>query len=247
MKNDEQKISIIIKTSNSGETLINTLEAISTLGEIIAIDEHSTDDTADILNEYKVKIIFTDKFDCVAAYNQAIEEAKGDWILMLEDDEIVQDDLLSELENYAKNPKKNKFALSFDIKTFYLNKEIKCAKRKNVLKFFKKGYCEFKNANLKIKVGKVNKIKGKCILKYVSGDIAKFLNNVVDKNRIKLKNTDKIVPSPVLKPVFEFIKYYIFKLGFIDGYRGFIYAKERYIEKFALEVMFLEKNFKENK
>ena len=45
MQKNDNTISIIIKTSNSDKTLVDTLEAIRDFGEIIAIDNHSTDDT----------------------------------------------------------------------------------------------------------------------------------------------------------------------------------------------------------
>ena len=249
MKN-ESKFSVLIKTFNSENTIINTLESVCSFGEIIAIDMHSSDDTLDILKEYKVKVIFSDKVNPSEAYNQALFEAQGDWILVLEDDEIPPENLLNELVNYSKNPKKNKFSVSFTIKTFYLNKEIKSAKRKNVIKFFKKEYCDFKNDNsyeLNLKQGKTFKLKNESILKYLQSDISKFIENAIYKNKNILKFSNKITSSVVIRPILEFIYYYIFKFGFMDGLRGYIFAKEKAFEKFILEVMFLEKKFKEKK
>ncbi len=247
MSKEDSKFTVIIKTFNSENTLINTLESVCSFGEIIALDGHSTDDTIDILNEYKVKTVFFDKFDYENAFNQAVKEAKGDWILVLEDNETVSENLLQELDNYSKNPKKKRFSIAFDIKTFYLNKEIKSAKEKNIVRFFKKEYCSYKKNSIKIISGKTCKIKNGYILKYISADISRCLTGAIDKNREILKHSDKIISSPIIRPILEFIKYYIFKFGFLDGYRGFIFAKEKYIERFILEVMFLEKNFKENK
>ena len=250
MKNTNQKISIIIKTLNSGETLVNTLESVSQFGEIIAIDEHSTDDTIDILNEYKVKIIYSDKFNLTPTLKQAEEESKGDWIFLLNDDEIIPKSLLNKIAEYIETPKKNKFSLLFDIKTFYLNKEIKSAGRKNILKFFKKGFCEFKNDNtfeVELKKGKTYKIKHDFILKYVQNDISKHLNVFINRNKNILKNSNKISSSVILKPVFTFFYFYILKFGFLDGIRGYIFAKMKFFEKLILEIMILEKNFKEKK
>ncbi len=254
MVKNESKYTVIVKTCNSGETLANTLESVCSFGEIIAVDFHSTDDTPDILKEYKVKTIFTDKFDVSGSYNQTLDEAKGDWILVLEDDEIVPEELLLELENYARNPKKNRNSIAFDIKLFYLNKEIKSAKIKNVVRFFKKNACVFdekRNFELSVKEGKIYKfsknlrIKNKFILKYLQSDISRFVINVTEKNKNILKTQNKIAPSVVIYPCFSFIYYYFIRLGFLDGMRGFVFAKGKMIEKFILQVMLLEKQFKE--
>ena len=253
MQKEDKTISIIIKTFNSDKTITDTLESVRDFGEIIAIDNHSTDDTIDILKEYRAKIIYSDKFELDSALFQALDEAKGNWILVLEDDEIVPQNLIIELENYILNPKKNKFCVSANKKVFYLKREVKTARIKNELKFFKKGCAEFKGGNLyelKLKEGKTHKIKGfkknTCILKYLQSDIKHTLTNILDKNQNILKNTTKYSNCVIFKPVFEFIYWYFIRLAIFEGKRGFIFSKEKSIEKFILELMKYEKKMKDS-
>ena len=252
MQKEEKTISIIIKTGNSDKTITDTLESVREFGEIIAVDNHSNDDTIDILKEYRAKIIYSDKFELDNALLTALEEAKGSWILVLEDDEIIPQKLILELENYIQNPKKNKFCVSLDKKVFYLRREIKAARVISELKFFKKGYAEFNRGNtfkLKLKEGKSHRIKGLrqniCILKYLQSDIKKAVENILDKNQIILKNSDKFSNCIFIKPVWTFIYYYFIKLAIFEGKRGFIFAKQKQIEKFILEVMKFEKKMKD--
>ena len=123
MENQEQtnNITAIIKTHNCENTLCDVLESIKDLDEIIIVDEHSTDDTVEIAKEYKTKIIFADKNALNVGLNQALQEAKSEWILVLEDDEIIPQKLIFELQRYAEIPKKNKFCVSLSQKIFYLN------------------------------------------------------------------------------------------------------------------------------
>ena len=161
MEENNLKITAIIKTQNCENTICDTLESIKELDEIIVLDEHSTDDTIEIAKEYKAKIIFTDKNDLSVGINQAIEQSIGDWIFIVEQNEIVPQKLLMEIQRYIEIPKKNKFSICFNQKTFYLGKEIKSQRKKSILRFFKKGYCEFKNnysLDLKLKQGKIHKI-----------------------------------------------------------------------------------------
>ena len=249
MQKNDNTITIIIKTSNSDKTLVDTLEAIRDFGEIIAIDNHSTDDTLVILKEYRTKIIYCDKFELDNALNEALLEAKGSWILVLEDDEIMPNKLLLELENYILNPKKNKYCVSFDKKVFYLKKEIKSAKVKNELKFFKKGHAEFKKNNtlsLKLKEGKIHKIKNNYVLKYLQSDIKRALVDILDNNQIQVKNLEKLNNCIIFKPIFEFIYWYFIKFAVFEGKRGLIFARLKAIEKFIFETMKYEKKMKDS-
>lgn len=250
MAKNDFKITTIIKTHNSEKTLCEVIEAIKDLSEIIIVDCHSTDDTIEIAKEYKTKIIYSDKNELQNTLNNAINEASFDWILFLEDDEIIPQNLLFELENYTENPKKNKFALTLSKKTFLLNKEIKAARTKQELRFFKKEKAIFINSYspyLKITSGKVYKlnknfkIKNLYILKYQNFDISKKLHEFIDENKILLKNPKTKKISVFIKPFFTFLRIYLFKRAFLNGRLGFIYATEEAIKKFIFEVMLYEK------
>ena len=254
MQKDDKTISIIIKTSNSDKTITDTLESVRDFGEIIAIDNHSSDDTIEILKEYRTKVIYSDKFELSSALSQALEEAKGNWILVLEDDEIVPNGLILELENYISNPKKNKFCVAINKKTFYLKKEVKCARIKSELKFFKKGYAEFKNDNstaLKLKAGKIHKIgksfsKNICILKYLQSDIKKAISDILDKNQALIKNSENLSNCIIFKPILSFIYWYFIKFAIFEGKRGLIFSRLKAIEKFIFETMKYEKKIKDS-
>lgn len=247
------KLSAIIKTKNSENKFCETLESIKDFDEIIVLDEHSSDDTVEIAKEYKAKIIYADKNNFSLAQNQALSEAKNDWIFILEENEIIPQKLIREIQNYILNPKKKKNCVSFFIKTFYLNREIKSAKKKGILRLFKKDCAEFLNdysTDLKLKSGKIHKIKPSVkdknayILKFIESDIQKEFHEILDKTKILFKDTNNKKSSVIIKPIFEFFNWYILKGAIFDGRRGFIFAKKKYFECFILEVMKLEKGIK---
>lgn len=246
------KITAILKTKNSEEKLCESLESIKDFDEIIIIDEHSTDDTVEIAKEYKAKIIYADKNDFSIAQNQALQEAKNEWVFIIEENEIIPQKLIFEIQKYILNPKKNKNCVSFYQKSFYLNKEIKSALEKNVLRLFKKECAEFLNDySLNIKTnGKIHKIKpsknakNAYILKYIEADILKTTANILEKNRNVFKKIDKIASSIFYKPLFTFIYWYFMKGAIMDGRRGFVFAQKKYIEQLILQIMILEKGNK---
>lgn len=247
------KLSVILNTKNNEEKLCETLESVKDFDEIILIDEHSVDDTIDIAKEYKAKIIYADKNDFSIAQKQALAEAKNDWIFVLKENEIIPQKLVFEIQNYISNPKKNKNCIAFERKIFYLNKEIKSAHEKNLLRVFKKDFAEFQNnysLDLKLKSGKIHKIKpskkakNAYILKYSEANISKDILEILDKIKIKYKEIDKISASIFLKPLFSFLYWFFIRKAFLDGRRGYIFAKKKYIEVLLLQITILEKGYK---
>ncbi len=101
-------ISIIIPTYNRRDLLIRTLKAYSTqlysrlISEIIVIDDGSTDDTAEAVDELKkssdLKIVYLHQDNCgpAQARNQGIARATGQLVIITGDDIVPHDGLVKE-------------------------------------------------------------------------------------------------------------------------------------------------------
>lgn len=247
------KLTAIIKTKNCEDKFCDTLESIKEFDEIIVIDEHSNDDTVEIAKEYKAKILYADKNNIKEAFNQSFEEAKNEWILILQESEILPQKLIYEIQNYISNPKKNKFCASFYIKEFYLNKEIKSASKKNVLRLFKKSYAQFKQeysfdlkpVNSKVyKIKPSKKAKNACILNFDKNDIHIKLCDLLDKNKAILKNAGNKRFSVFKKPLQAFLMQYFVKGSIFEGRRGYIYSIDKFIENYVYNLSIFEKEAK---
>lgn len=247
------KLSAIIKTKNCEDKFCDTLESIKEFDEIIVIDEHSNDDTVEIAKEYKAKILYADKNNIQDAFKQSFDEAKNEWILILQESEILPQKLIYEIQNYISNPKKNKFCVSFHIKEFYLNKEIKSASKKNVLRLFKKTYADFKQEylfDLKPINSKIHRIipskkaKNACILNFNKNDMHIKLSDILDKNRLMLKNATNKRFSIFKKPIQAFLLQYFIKGSIFEGRRGYIYSIEKFIENYVYNLSIFEKEAK---
>src|SRR5882757_2949716 len=95
-------LSVVIITHNEEANLPRTLESVKPLvhdgqGEIIVVDSGSTDRTLDIARSYGAKI-FTEEWKGFAAQkNSAMEKASGDWVLQLDADEALEEELCNEI------------------------------------------------------------------------------------------------------------------------------------------------------
>lgn len=120
------KISLVIPTYNNKKTLRTTLVALNDQScradefEVIVVDDGSTDDTtkglvklAPRLN-YKTQILRQEKRGPAAARNKGIRNAKGEMILVINDDTTPTPDLVRKhLDFHTKHPEENFGLLGF--------------------------------------------------------------------------------------------------------------------------------------
>lgn len=90
------KISIIIATFNSSRNLSSVLESIKKQTfpkkevEILIIDGGSIDKTLDVAKEYRCKIFHNPKIEPVSAKLLGYKKAKGDYLIYLDADEVIE-------------------------------------------------------------------------------------------------------------------------------------------------------------
>ena len=96
------KISAVINTRNEERNIRYCLETLQWCDEIIVVDMESEDKTVEIAKEYTDKIFNHPKvlaFDIARKY--AVEKATGDWILLIDADEMVPKSLALILKEIA--------------------------------------------------------------------------------------------------------------------------------------------------
>ena len=107
-------VSIIIVTYNSEKEIINCINSLlpqlnDINGEIVIIDNNSTDNTISLIKEIKSKSISiiqnSDNFGYTIANNQGIKNAKGEYLLFLNPDTIVPNSVINNLLNEIQDNK----------------------------------------------------------------------------------------------------------------------------------------------
>ena len=92
-------LSVVIITFNEEANLPRTLESVKWADEIIVVDSLSTDRTVEIAKSYGAKVFVEPWKGFAAQKNSALEKASGDWILSLDADEEVSQELQKELRS----------------------------------------------------------------------------------------------------------------------------------------------------
>ncbi len=106
--------SVIIPTYNRGELILDTLKTLFNQSyrhfEIIVVDDFSTDDTEEILKPYVEKgllryIRLSRNSERCVARNTGMQNAKGDYLTLLDSDDFMYQDCLKDAAEFAiKHP-----------------------------------------------------------------------------------------------------------------------------------------------
>jgi glycosyltransferase involved in cell wall biosynthesis len=101
------KITAIITTHRRPELLVRALQSLAAerwkSGEILVVEDGDDPSTAALLNETGIpcRLVQRNLSSVAKARNLGLMEAKGDWVIFLDDDDIVYPDRLEKLEGAA--------------------------------------------------------------------------------------------------------------------------------------------------
>jgi len=223
-------LSVIVITYNEENNIRQCLRSLKKADEIIVIDSGSTDRTVEIAREFTDRIIITGNIPYGIKRNTGIEQAKYDWILWVDADEIVSDDLMNEIINTIKNPAMDAYYINR--KSFFIDKFIShCDWYPDyTLRLFRKSAGIRFTDNLvhekPVYKGAAGKLKNE-ILHYTDLTYEHYIhkmNNYTTLSASELHNKNRkcSISDIIFRPAFTFIKMYFFKSGYLDGFTGLV-------------------------
>lgn len=99
-------ISAVVNTRNASRLLGETLASLTDFDEILVCDMESEDDTVEIARSYGARVVTFPKEGCSIvepARNFALSQARGEWVLVVDADEVIPPALASWLREYVKS------------------------------------------------------------------------------------------------------------------------------------------------
>ena len=219
------KLSVVIITKNEEKFIAGAVESAIFADEVLVVDSGSTDNTCNIAKGIGARVVQQDWLGFGAQKNKAVELAKNDWVFVLDADERFTSELQSEVLITLKNPIADGYMVA-RLNRFF-GKNIKtCGLYPDYsIRFFNKNQGKFNNVlvheSVQIK-GNTIKLKNHMIhLAYETVDEFIIKQNKYATLHHKKKNRLKALISPP----WTFFKLYFIKLGFLDGWHGFVIAK----------------------
>lgn len=230
------KISAIINTWNEEENIKRCLESVRRIAdEIIVVDMHSKDRTAAIAKKFGAKV-FSYKYTSYVepARNFALAKAKGDWILILDADEEISEDLAKILQELTPHKEINFYRLPR--KNIIFGKWVKHSRwwPDYNIRFFKKGSVRWseKIHSVPLTRGDGRDIEAKeinAIIHYHYKSISQYLERLNRYTEIQAKelidNNYQFNWSDLIrKPMGEFLSRFFVGESYKDGLHGLALA-----------------------
>lgn len=226
-----QKIHPVLITRDAAATIERALTSLREFSEVIVYDNGSTDHTVELCKHFpNTKVVVGEFFGFGRTKNHAADLAAGDWILSLDADEYVDEELLASLRTLALTDLGVAYAVQR--RNLFMGKEVKGGGWGHdwLVRVFNRRRCRFTDALVHEKVlvpqgCALVRLRGS-LWHYAAMDLDTFLHKISrysELNRQDGKRTHSVL-NIVLRSQWSFFKSYIFQRGFLDGWRGIVIA-----------------------
>lgn len=225
-------ITVIVLAKNEEENIKRCLKSVSWADEILVIDDSSTDKTVEIAEAFGARVIkHSLEADFGRQRNFAISKAKNDWIFFLDADEEISLELKDEILRVLSQKPQKTSAFYFKRNDFFMGKWLKYGETGHVkiLRLAKKGMGKWERKVDEVwKVTSESKIFKNPLRHYSHSNLSQFLESINNRSTLNsfvfFNEGKKLDFFEWLKPFLKFIQNYFFKLGFLDGVSGFVFA-----------------------
>lgn len=230
------KISVVINTRNEEKNIERCLMSVKWADEIIVVDMESTDKTTEIAKKFGAKIFSFPNVGYVEpARNFAIEKSSGDWILIIDADEVVSHNLANKLQEIANSSEAVDYC-RLPRKNLIFGGWIKCTDLwpDYLIRFFKKGSVVWKN-----EIHSIPEVKGRgldlepreewSIIHYSHESLDKYWEKMFRYTATqadeRAKRGYKFDWRDLLRqPVGQFLSWFFSRNGYRDGVHGLAWA-----------------------
>ncbi len=247
-----EKITPLILTYNEAPNIERTLQHLIWAKIIVVVDSYSTDETLAILKSYPQVQIFQRKFDTHATqWNYGLEHITSEWVLSLDADYIITDQLIAEIKALQTSKEINGYFANFKYcifgkplrATILPPRQILFRKEKAI--YIDDGHTQL----LQVSSQSAN------LFSYIHHDDRKPLSRwlwaqdrymTIEVKKLahfpynKLSLGDKIRKQKILAPLIVFFYCLILKGGILDGWHGWYYAFQRMLAEIILSIRLIE-------
>ncbi|MCP4970881.1 MAG: glycosyltransferase family 2 protein [Arcobacter sp.] len=250
MSSNLNKISVVIIVKNGEAYLSKVLDALNSFDDVVLYDNGSIDNTKNIALKYSnVNLVEGDFFGFGPTKNKAATYAKNDWILSLDADEVVSNELLKSL-NFINLEKKDIYKVQRH--NYYKDKKIKYCGwgREEIVRLYDRKMTSFNDNMVHEKI----LLKDDCLIKVIDGElkhypyssISQFIqkadsySSIFAEEKVGMKKSSPFYAFT--NGCFSFFKTYIIKRGFLDGYIGLVISVSHAVTNFYKYIKLYEKN-----
>ena len=231
------KLTVLVPTKNEAKNLRPCLESVRGIAdEILVADSGSTDATLAIAAALGARIIEREYIDSANMKNWAIPQATHAWVLVLDADERVSEDLARAISKALRNPTAAAAAFRVRRRSFVFGHAIRyCGWQHDVLvRLFRRDTCRYDTRRVHAAV-EVNAPNGHpnsqiadldgSLLHYTYWDFGQFMQKLdryttLSALDLQERGVRATATRLLLRPPLRFLRQFIFRQGFRDGLPG---------------------------
>lgn len=244
------RLSACIITFNEADRIAACIRSVSFCDEILVVDSHSTDETRDIARSLGAKVIERDWPGYRSQKQFAVDAAENDWVLCLDADEQVSEELRQEIEALRAKGFPECAGWSVNRMTDYFGQFLRHgnAYPDRLIRLFdrRRGRWIGREIHENTRVdGRVGRLRGPLLhYSYRSlSDQQRRLQRYAELMARELHASGKRggLGKALLNSFWRFVRGYFLRLGFLDGWRGLVFAlieadyvRQKYIKLYLL-------------
>jgi glycosyltransferase involved in cell wall biosynthesis len=218
------KLSVVIITKNEEKFIADAIKSASFADEVLILDSGSEDKTCEIAKNLGARVEYQEWLGFGKQKQKAVDLAKNDWVFVLDSDERITKELQNELLEELKNPKNDAYFVARvnnfwgrDIKYLGLYPDYS-------IRFFDKTKARFNDRDVH------ESVECECKKGYLRNNMHHLAYESIEEFIAKQNRYSSIGAKPnklkaLVSPFWTFFKLYFIKLGFLEGWDGFVIAK----------------------
>jgi len=226
-----ETVAAVVITKNEERNITACLESLNWVDEMIVVDAESTDRTVELAKAYTPKVLVRVWPGYGPQKNFAMAQASADWILIVDADERVTDELRAEIQTLLQKPGP---AIAYRIprRNFYYGCWIRGAGQypDPQLRLVRKGRGRYND----LPVHEHLEVDGP--IGELHGHLDHHTHPTVLSHELKIERYSTLAAEErirsgepeagwyhlVINPFWTFVKFYLFRLGYRDGLPGLI-------------------------
>ncbi len=230
MSDHPHPLSAVIIALDCERPLTACLDSLSFADDIVVVDSGSRDGTVALAQSRGARVIHHDWMGFGAQKRYAVKQALHDWVLCIDSDERVTPELAAEIKQTLSAPRQA--AYEFPRRNRFLGRYLRHGEGYPdwSLRLFDRRHAAWSDDTVHEKVvaqAPVGRLKSDLL-----HDSAETLDSYLAKqNRYTTLAADRLfaqgkragAATLILSPLLRFIKFYFFRLGFLDGMPGLIH------------------------
>ncbi len=227
-------VSVCYIVKNEARRIEESLRSVAWADEIVVVDSGSDDGTVEICRRYTDRVIHQDFLGHIEQKNFALDRASHDWVLSLDGDEVLSDDLAREIREVLAAPDEDVDGYRMPRQTRYLGRWIRHGSwyPDHKLRLWRRtaGRWGGENPHDRVEVAKdrVATLRSP-ILHYSYRDVSHHVQTIDAFTSITAREWHRRgrrarLSALVLRPPLKFLEVYVWKRGFLDGVPGFLIA-----------------------